>query len=289
MHSGVYSVGAGMTFDIYAATLGGSSAPYISTNIQYDGIDHWLNPHQYFEYDGENVVGLNGLRLVDLSTGRITRLWDGSFRSYAVDKGGEWVALFASSPDLSPYDSNSNFVPNFDFVPAIYLINLLTLEKTRVEFPDATQTYGLIRSFGFNGQEFVIGEGRRNPKAVFLSTDGIFTQTDLGDASIFISPNSDYWLAVTTVTGISNQNFVVVTDQELEIFAKDNTLLKSIPFFSLQKVTVHDVTWWPDSSGLFLISGTQIFSMNIPSSDIKVIETDLMDGQGLYYKWVNGQ
>jgi hypothetical protein len=49
------------------------------------------------------------------------------------------------------------------------------------------------------------------------------------------------------------------------------------------------VTWRPDSSGLFLISGTQIFSMNIPSGDIRVVETDLMDGQGLYYKWVNGQ
>ena len=288
VHSGVYAVGAGMTFDIYAAKPGSATAPYISTNVQYDGIDYWLNDHQYFENDGDNGPGEYGLRLVDLDTGRITRIWDGSFSSYAVARGGEWVALYAQSPDTSPY-KDSSFVPDFDFVPAIYLINVSTLEKTRVEFPNANETYGQLQSFGLNGQEFVIVEGIRNPKAVFLSTDGSLTQTDLGDASMFISPNSEYWLAVTTVTGLSAQNFVTITDQTVDIFARDNTHIKNIPFYSLQDVIINHVTWQPDSSGVFLISGTQIFSMDVPSGDIKPIETNLMDAQGLYYGWVSGR
>ena len=288
VHSGVYTVGAGMTFDIYAAKPGSASAPYISTNVQYDGVDYWLNDHQYFENDGDNGPGEYGVRLVDLDTGRITKIWDGSFSSYAVARGGEWVALYAQSPDTSPY-KNSSFVPDFDFVPAIYLINLLTLEKTRVEFPNPTETYGQLQSFGLNRQEFVIVEGIRNPKAVFLSADGSLTPTDLGDASMFISPNSEYWLAVTTVTGLSAQNFVTITDQTLDLFTKDSNLIKNIPFHSLQDVYINHVTWRPDSSGVFLISQSEIFSMDVPSGDIRPLETNLMDGQGLYYGWVSGQ
>jgi len=88
VHSGVYGVGAGMTFDIYVASLDGSSVPHISTSVLYDGIEDWLNDHQYFENDGDNGPGEYGLRLVDIETGGITKIWDGSFYSYSVAKDG---------------------------------------------------------------------------------------------------------------------------------------------------------------------------------------------------------
>lgn len=264
LHSGVYWVGAGMRYDIYAATIDGASAPYISTNIKDNGIDTWLNTHQYLESDGENVVGLYGLRLVDIETGTITRIWDGSFYSYAVEKGGKWMAVFVSSPDASPVSANGEFVFDFDFVPAIYLINLATLEKSRVAFPDAAP----IQSFGLGSQDFVIMD--QNP--VFLSKDGSLTQTDLGDVKISVSPNSEYWLAVTGET--------------VKIFSVDNTLIKDT---SLLHAFINDITWRPDSSGVFLISDSEIFSMDVPDGDIETVETSLMNGQGPYYKWVSGR
>jgi WD40 repeat protein len=267
LHSGVYWVGTGMRYDIYAATIDGASAPYISTNIKDNGIDTWLNTHQYLESDGENVVGLYGLRLVDIDTGKITRIWDGSFYSYAVEKGGKWVAVFVSSPDASPVSANGDFVFDFDFVPAIYLINLATLEKSRVEFPDQ----GPIEAFGLEGRDFVITT--ENP--VFLSIQGSLAHTDLGDVKLSIAPNSEYWLAATS--------------KSVQIFAPDSALIKKSDI-SLSNSFITDILWRPDSSGLFLISASEIVSMNIPNGDTKMVETDLLvDNYHLTYKWIDGQ
>jgi hypothetical protein len=124
---------------------------------------------------------------------------------------------------------------------------------------------------------------------VLLSADGTLTQTDLGDAAIFVSPNSEYWLAMTTVMSLTNQNGLVITDQYAGIYSKENTLIKHIPLYSLEKTIMDHVTWRPDSSGVFLISGSRIYSMNIPDGDIRSIDTNLLIGQGLTYTWINGQ
>jgi hypothetical protein len=264
-------VGVGMTYDIYAASLDSSSVPYLSTNIQDDGIKNWLNSHQYFENDGENVTGLYGLRLVDIDTGKIIKLWDETFYSYAVDKSGNWVAIL-DSPDAP--SSENGFEFESDFVPGIYLINLTTLEQSRVEFPDVTHEYGDLQPFGSGEREFVLIERTtRNP--VFLSKDGNLTQTDLGDGKIYVSPNLDYWIAVT--------NDIV------KLFSADNTLVKrsEIP---LRNSFISDVIWRPDSSGLFLISDAKILSMNVPSGDIKIVESSLIsDNYNQAFGWINSE
>src|SRR6185503_4891913 len=189
------------------------------------------------------------------------------------------------SPDVPPKYENGFYVYDFDsdFVPAIYLINLETLEKKRVEFPDTTHTYGPVASSGFSSPEFVIGGGLRNANVVLLSADGTLTQTDLGDATIFVSPNSEYWLAMTTIMSLSNQNGLTITDQYAGIYSKENTLIKHIPLYSLEKTIMNNVIWRPNSSGVFLISGSRIYSMNIPDGDIRSIDTNLLLGEGLTY------
>lgn len=290
IHSGVFGVGEGMTYDIYVATLGSSVVPHISNNVLGSGIEDWLNDHQYFENDGQNGPGPYGLRMVDINTGKITKIWDGSFSSYAVDKNGTWAAIIANSSDKSPYDPSGYFNYDPNFVPAIYLINLTTLEKKRIEYPDTTHAYGPIASFGLNGHEFVIGGGLPNANVLFLSAAGELTQSDLGDATISVSPNSDYWLAVMTVMSRSDQKFFAITDQNIKIFSKDDALIKEIPFFSLQKNTVNAVIWRPDSSGLLMISNSNIFSMDNPDGDIESVATDLLRTQtSLTYKWINDQ
>lgn len=268
MHSGVYGVGLGMTFDIYAATLDSTSAPYISTNIQFNGIERWLNSHQYFENDGENGPGEYGLRLVDVDTGKIKRIWDGSFYSYAVDRRGLWVAVLASSPDVSPVSADGSFNFDFDFVPAIYLINLATLQKSRVEFPEPSS----VETFGLDGRDFIISSGGNT---VFLSIDGHLTETDLGGAKLSVSPNSEYWLAIT--------------GQTVEIFSADDTPVTTgkIP---LAKAFVNDILWRLDSSGAALISGSKIYSLSVPEGDIKLVGKDLLvESYLVTYQWVKGQ
>ena len=277
MHGSTYFAGMGMIFDIYAATIDSTSVPYISTNIQFDGIDRWLNSYQYFENDGDNGPGEYGLRLVDVDTGDIKKIWNGSFYSYEVDKRGLWVAVFASSPDVSPVSADGSFNFDFDFVPAFYLINLETLEKSRFEFPDPIHAFNMVQPFGLGGYEFVVMD-ETSYDAVLLSTDGQFTPIDLddgdsvGNVKISVSPNSEYWIAVT--------------DQTVRIFSADNTLVTDQAFDSFAR----DIVWRPDSSGAFLITGSEIYSMDIPDGDIKLVETDLITDSYLStYKWINGQ
>lgn len=267
VHSSVYGVGLGMTYDIYAASVDGF-LQYLSTNVLDEGIEKWLHGHQYFEHDGENGPGEYGLRLIDAETGKIKRIWDGSFYWYAVDKRGMWAAVLASSPNEPPkFDENGFYVFDFDsdFVPAIYLINLETLEKSRVKLPDP----GSIETFGLDGRDFVISSGENT---VFLSIDGSLSETDLGNANFSVSPNSEYWLAVT--------------GKMVKIFSANGTLVKD------NKVSFPNgfkITWRPDSSGVLFFSGSKIYSMNVPDGDIHAVEMNLLPSEGLSYQWINGQ
>ncbi len=267
MHGAVYYVGEGMNFDIYVASIDGSDVRYVSSFVWGSGIEKWLNDHQYFETSGANGPGIYGLRLVDIDTGKITKIWNGTFDSYDVDKNGGWVALYARSLNTPPlYDPN--------FVPAIYLVNLKTLTKLRVEMPDSTDFYHLIKAFDRSGNEFVIMDST-SKEPLFLSIDGKLTQTNLGDVNISVSPDSKYWLAIT--------------DQSVKIFSTDNTLITTV--FSPMLGKNVNFSWRPDSSDLFFTSGTDIFSLDIPNSDINLVETNFMENNpyGLTYTWINGQ
>lgn len=265
VHSSVYLVGVGMTYDIYAASVDGFLR-YLSTNILDDGIENWVNNHQFLENDGENVLGQYGLRLVDVDTGAVTKIWDETFASYAVDRSGKWVAIM-DAPDASYGENGFEFEENF--VPALFLVDLTTLAKLRIDVPDA---YVPIEAFGLNGQAFILGAGR-DENALWLSADGRLTQTDLVGVSISVAPNAEYWLA---------------TGKKISVFSADNSLIttSAAPFSN----SYMELSWRPDGSGAFLISGSKISSMNIPAGDTALVETDLLEfqGRGLYYTWISG-
>jgi len=268
VHSSVYGVGEGTTFDIYAAAADGSTVRILSNNVLYDGIHDWINAQQYLEHDGQNGPGNYGLRLVDVDTGNITKIWDGSFYSYAVDRSSMRVAVF-TGPDYSPLTGTD---PNF--VPAIYLFNLKTHLKSRVELPDSSSVSENIQSLGVGGQAFALQDEN---SFMLLSADGKWTKTDIENGNIYVSPNSKYW-------------FTIALGRPIRIISADNTLIKTNinPFQNNGPISV---SWRPDSSGAFLISGSETYSMNVPDGDMKLVETHLSENQNydLTYGWINGQ
>ena len=252
VHSSVYWVGEGMSFDIYAAALDGSPVRSLSTSSLYDGIETWLTPHVYFENDNQNGPGDYGLRLVDIDTGEITKIWDGAFEGYRLSRSGEWLVLLAFS-FYSPYPYQDD--PS-GFSAGLQLINLKTHERVQ------------------------------NPKSVndaedmFLRTEtGETIPLDLGSSmwgnkKISLSPDSKYW--------------AVADNQELEIYFSDLVLIKEITI-PMQNLKPYDVAWNLDSSSLFFVYGADIYSANVPNGDIKIIEKDLFDSYGSTYKWINVQ
>jgi len=272
VHSSVYSVGEGMTFDVYAAAVDGSSVRYLSTDSLYSGVERWLNSHTYFENDSQNGPGNYGLRLVDINTGKVTKMWDGSYFSYEVDKDGKYLMVNAMLPDISP-SLYSGSDPKFQ--PGPYLIDLTTRKKARIEFPSDGISPGYVAfPFGFGGQKFVlIGD---NSKSYLLSDAGRLTPLDLQNAQISVSSNSNYWIAVV--------------GQDVQIFSVDNSLISSIAIPVLD-VKITDITWRPDSSGLFLIYDTNIYSLNLLDGKINLVETNLFHNyKGVSdYIWTNDQ
>lgn len=211
----------------------------------------WLNDHQYIEHDAENGPGNYGLRLVDVKTGNITKLWDGAFEQYTVSPSGKWVLLFAMTFS-SPYPYQEDPA---SFIPGWKLINLQTLEKT-------------------DAPEFLADP----PNAFLRAEDGeliplIMKPYGMGVDRVSGSPDSQYW--------------IVANDDEIKIVSADLTLLKAVP---APATILGAILWRPDSSGLFLVYETEIYSMSVPDGTLQLVETNLIDDNyNLTYRWVNPQ
>jgi len=239
VHGSVFSVGAGMTFDVYAAAVDGTSVRYISTNSLYTGVEDWVDSHTYIENDSQNGPGNYGLRLIDINTGRITRIWDGSFLGYTIDPNRKWLAVATLESGLQ-------------------LINLETLEQITAPdpLPDPPDTF------------------LRTENGEIISLD--MQPFETGDRKISLSPDSKYW--------------AVAMNQEVKVFSSDITLIDefSVPAYS---GALRNIEWRPDSSGLFLIYETDLYSMTIPEGIIRLVESDLVDVDPYHriFMWTTGK
>jgi len=150
---------------------------------------------------------------------------------------------------LSPYPHQED--PS-GFRPGWKLINLETLGKMDAEFLS-------------------------EPADAFLrAEDGeviplIMKPYSVGFDKISGSPDSHYW---------------IVANDEIKVFAADLTLLTSVPAPS---AGLKDMIWRPDSSGLFLIYETKIYSMNVSDGSFNLVETNLINNYNSTYKWIDNQ
>jgi len=62
-------------FDVFAISIEGTQAKQISTTTS--GFPIWINSHSFIEFDSDYELATSfGLRLVDIETGRIRKIWD---------------------------------------------------------------------------------------------------------------------------------------------------------------------------------------------------------------------
>lgn len=245
LHGSVFAYGEGTQYSIYAAEITGSRILPFGSASEF----HWLNSHAFVEYESQNVIGDYNLRLVDVDTDKIIKIWNGSFHDYTVDPAGNWLIMYSDSSVMPPATEKPNFIPG------LQLINLNSL--TIIQNPDLLP----------------------NPPDTFLrTTDGNVVALPepakpYGEL-IFASPNTKYWS--------------VVVSQDVKIYDQNLTLVRenSVP---LRSAKLPDVQWSPDSFNLFLVYGSAIFSMRIADGDIRLVETNLIDNYGTTYTWINGQ
>jgi hypothetical protein len=264
LHGSVYAMGEGVTDNIYAVTPDGKSLRSLSIG-HFGG---WFDNYSYFEYDSQNGPGNYGLRLIDINTSKVTKLWSGSFLSYEADLSGRWVLIATLLPDADPF---SHPEPDYDFVPGLYLIDLKTMKKSHIDYPpDEIVLDYEFTSIKSDGAIFFLDSYYFSG---FLSSAAQVTPYDLGDGKVSFSPRLQYWTAVS--------------NEEIKIFSADNALLKSIPFTSNTETQEFEINWRPDDSGFFLNIEKEIYTVNISSGSVDLVETRLNNTYGQKFMWIN--
>ncbi len=272
LYSNTYKVGADMEFDIYVVDVDGLSAKHLSTATS--NYRMWANQHTYIEHDNENVVGDFGLRMVDVRTGQIRKIWDGPVMMYSLNRER---AKFVFATHLFSHSPNVNIEPDPNFVPGLYLLDLKTYMLTNIKIPDDIDFSGnyFITPFNLMNNVFVFTGYDYDQKPYLLSDSAGLTELDSGKISeIIVSPDSNYWVAIT--------------DKTVDVYSADNALLNSIslPFQDPQYAFI---TWrQDDSSGLFAIEGANVYYLNVVSGEVMLLESNFI--KPLFsagYSWIN--
>lgn len=248
-------------FDVFAVSIDGSTqAKQISTTTS--GFPIWVNSHSYIEFDNDYELATSfGLRLVDIETGRIRKLWDGPVNDFGFNsKNNKFVFtthLFANSPSIS-----KEFDPNF--VPEIYLVDLATFKITNIKVPEDFDflDYSFIRSFNFSNNLFVTIGRLDNQSPYVLSKEGELTEIKINKVyEISDSPDLNYWVAIK--------------DESIDIYTANNVLTRSVqlPF---QDAPAALFIWKPDSKGLFVVQEFNIYSIDILNGEIVLLESNLL-------------
>jgi len=212
---------------------------------------YWLNSHEILTY--RSGIERYQLRLVDLDTGNSTEIWEGYFGGYEVDPTGTWVVLDAISSTIPPKDEKPGFIHG-----SIQLINLKTLEKI--------QNPGVLAE----------------PLDAFLRTkDGRFIYLPHRIEMILASPDQKYWAVV-----ISRD--MKIYDQDLNLVTEVSSSFQDMNILDVPR-RPDDMQWSPDSSGLFLVYGTDIYHISRSNGAISLVEENLPHGYWLDSGWISGQ
>lgn len=211
---------------------------------------YWLNSHEILEY--RYGIEQYQLRLVDVDTGKITEVWKGYFNGYEVDPTGNWIVLEAISSVVPPEEEEPGFIYG-----STQLINLKSLEKIQNPAPPLS-----------------------GPPDLFLRAKDGTVVIPRRIEMILASPDTKYW--------------AVAIKQDIKIYTQDLTLVMEISV-PLQDPKLDeqwrpdDMQWNLDSSGLFLVYGTNIYFVNISKGEINLVEANLPYGYRLASGWISGQ
>lgn len=259
LYSGAYVIGMGMKFDFFVSTIEGGSAKYLSTASSNFRI--WVDSHSFILHESENVVGDFEFRLVNIDTGQINQIWDGPVMNYGLNAEKKSLLfsthLFSHSPSL-------NLDPEPVFVPGFYMMNLDTFSIEMVELPNDisnTSSY-FIDEFNLNENLFIITSYDGINKPYLLSDTGELTVLDIGGVQkVVSSPDSKMWIAIK--------------DKAVDIYSTDNTLINTIhlPF---KDASTAFFDWRLDSTGLFIVHEFKLYSMDVFTGEIVLIEPEFI-------------
>ena len=273
LQGSTFEVGMGTLNNIYASSFDGISVKYL---VKASEMGEWLNPHAFVVHDNQNGLGNYEFRLIDINEGSVHKIWDGPVMSYGLNSNKNEFAVFAHLFGQSPYLSTD---PDPDFVPGLYLINLKTFKATYLKTPNNDGMPYYVNPFGVGDNIFVFMASGVDQTSYLLSDTSNLSALDIkGIEVIKSSPDASRWM--------------VVADKTLEVYSSANEKMNSmvLPFPDLRDIQRATFVWQPDSSGLILISGTNIYFVNNVTGKTKLVENNYLEAFLSHnYMWINSQ
>lgn len=229
---------------------------FTSKSLPYQtGEWQWYNDHTYIMNDSENGAGDLNLQSVNVATGVAHKIWGGAFHFFAFDPE-QGLAIFSAITREWPEPDNSNFVAGFR------LVDIKTGKETSVN-PDGID----LSFFGLGNRRFF---SSYENEAHFIAADGSLISANPNIQFVSAAPDKQHWIGI---------------GKTLKIFNADDSLASDIDLPFTPPSTPYDLRmlWKPDSSGLFIIFGTEIYRVDIQNKEIDLVEGNLLPYQDLNF------
>jgi len=184
--------GEGTILDFFATTIDGSAVRSLKNNNAF----YWLNAHTFFSSDSANGIGPFGLNLVDIETGRITKVWDANYSALAIAPDQNLVALY--SENVTPDMNKESHPPT----ASLYIINLSDMQVIAVKGSDESSGSipgtGIqhVETLGASKDRMFILRNENDGTLDYLSTEGILTPVGVRAVNFSVAPDRQHWIGV---------------------------------------------------------------------------------------------
>ena len=273
-----YSVGEGMQYNIYATSVDGGTVNQLSRGTpQVVNSSDWLNDHTYFDSNGANGPGSYDLKVVDVNSGGVSEIWQGSYGPYAFVPDGNWVVLNANTPSW-PWSYT-----NTDFSTGIFLVNTASLKQMRVNSLGAWGccTGSQFFALGHIPEHLFLVKDDASQEIQYLTSDGKLISAGVNAEQISVSPDRLKWVAISS---------------EIKLFSDDGSLTSSVALPpGLDPKDIGAIIWRKDSSGLFFTyqalqdqnSALDLYMLDLDKGNLMRVGPQSSSSPGDYY-WVSG-
>ena len=236
VYSSTYWVGEGTTVSLYAARPDDSQSRDFNVDVS-GGFEGWVSPSVFLTIENGNGTGRYDLRKITIETGGASAIWQCEIDSYGYDpeQGSYLVQSYTTS-----LLENCQYDGLYFGIPSSTPARLLSLDS------DGFPRIGFL---GQGSRRFLI---QTDSGAFVVSSTGKITSIGQAGFSSSISPDRQ-WVA-----------FARKGLHLMDASGKISELLNDVEVFN--------VSWQPNSKGLFYTSGLNLFSISLPDGKIKQIE-----------------
>jgi Tol biopolymer transport system component len=289
LNSSAYWVGEGSPVDTYAAAADGSVVKPVGGGEYFAS---WLSPSEMLRYSSANGIGNFDLKKVNLETGQVTDWWARPFSGYSFDETRTLLMVMGGGESGN--------------LTGLYLVNLST-QKVKNLTPDFL---GWIDNVSDSVNQFVARDSFGTTSTRLIRADGTITQVSDAYSSLDVSPDGrsialyEPGLAFYASSGELVRSAAVLPlehprarwspdSKGLVLNGNDEPGLIYVPVAEgdsvtiTQKLTTSNISWRPDSSGLFFTSGTDLYYWGLGQAQPTLVDQHVPKDYPFQSAWLD--